>query len=89
MNQKKPNSYDVIDAVNHLLYDDNIITEDIISKSFKTTGISVMLDGSKNYMIKKNEEICEEIIIPSDFIDDLENNDEKQVKKEDINGKQV
>ena len=40
-------------------------------------------------MIKKNEEICEEIIIPSDFIDDLENNDEKQVKKEDINGKQV
>ena len=46
LNQKKPNSYDVIDAVNHLLYDDNIITEDIISKSFKTTGISLMLDGS-------------------------------------------
>ena len=89
LNHKKPNSYDVIDAVNHLWYNDNIINENIISKSFKTTVISVILDVSENYMIKKNEEICEEIIIPSEFIDDLEKSDEKQVKKEDINGKQV
>ena len=48
-----------------------------------------MLDGGENYIIKKNEEICEEIIIPLEIIDDIENSNEKQVKEKDINGKQV
>lgn len=58
-----------------IYYNDNIITEYIIAKSFKTTDISVMLDGSENNMIKKNGKFCEKIIISSDFIDDLENSD--------------
>ena len=75
-NSRKPNSMEIIDAVAQIWNDDKIITINNIRTSFKTTGISINLDGSEQHLIKKNNEIWEEIIFPNDVIlnDDEINN---------------
>ena len=43
---------------------DNIISKEIINKSFKVTGISSRLDGTEDSLIIQHEQICEEITSP-------------------------
>ena len=45
-----------------------IITPCNIINSFKITGISINLNGSEQHLLKKNDEINEEIILPNDVI---------------------
>ena len=44
---------EIIDAVVKIWNDDGIITSSNVIKSFKTTGISINLDGSEQHMVKK------------------------------------
>ena len=39
-----------------------------IINSFKSTGISINLDGSEQHLVHKHAELCDEIIIPNDVI---------------------
>ena len=54
-NTKKPSYNDIIEAVVNIWYDEKIITQNEIIKSFKVTGISNKLDGSENNMFIKHE----------------------------------
>ena len=49
----KLNESDIIDTVVQLWYNEKGITSETIINSFKTTGISVNLDGSEQNLIKK------------------------------------
>ena len=49
-------------------YNEKGITSDTIIYSFKTTGITVNMDGSEQNLVKKNEDICDELILPYDVI---------------------
>ena len=70
MNSKKPTCYDIIDAIVSLWYNDDKIQKNNIIRSCKIIGISINLDGTDNYLVKKNSELCEEIIGPDDVIND-------------------
>lgn len=59
---------EIIDTVVQIQFDEKIITPNNIIKSFETTGISINLDGSEQHMVKKNDEIWQEIILPNDVI---------------------
>ena len=52
----------------------NIISKDIIVNSFKSTGISIKLDGRENNLVTKHEILTEEIYSPESLIDDEEDN---------------
>ena len=65
---KKPTEEDIINAIENKWFNDNFISKDLIIKSFKITGISSNLDGLENSIIKHNEEIRKEIIIPNDIL---------------------
>ena len=67
-NTCKPNESDIIDAVDQIWYNGKGITSDTIINSFKTTRISFNLDDSEQNLIKKNEDICDDIIFPNDII---------------------
>lgn len=67
-NTCKPNESDIIDVVVQIQYNEKGITSETIINSFKTTGISVNLDGSEQNLIKKNKYLCDEIILPNDVI---------------------
>ena len=69
-NKVKPSEIDIINAVTDIWYNDNSITQDIIIKSFKSTGISSNLDGSEDNLIIHHEEICDEIVSPYNLISD-------------------
>ena len=89
LNSKKPDCYEIIDAIVRLWYDDTKITVDIIKNSFKITGISINLDGTENHLVKKNDEVSEEIIVPEEFIEDneeekIENDDKKEKLNKEI-----
>ena len=89
LNSNKPDCYEIIDAIVSLWYDETKITVDIIKNSFKITGISINLDGSENYLVKKNDEVSVEIIVPDEFLEDnedekIENNDKKEKLKKEI-----
>lgn len=97
LNNKKPTRDDIINAVVNIWYNDDLISRKNIISSFKCTGISVKLDGTEQNLIKKYDEVCDEIILPSDvilnddFITEAENiyNDleEKKIKVKDGNNK--
>ena len=70
MNSKKPTCFDIIDAIVSLWYNDDKIQKNNIIRSCKIIGISINLDGTENYLVKKNSELCEEIIGPDDVIND-------------------
>ena len=53
MNSKKPTYYDIIDAIVSLWYNEDKIQKNNIIRSFKITGISIKLDGTENYLVKK------------------------------------
>ena len=55
---------------NFILYNDDKIQKNNIIRSCKIIGISINLDGTENYLVKKNSELCEEIIGPDDVIND-------------------
>ena len=44
------------------------LIEGNIINSFKSTGISINLDGSEQHLVHKHAELCDEIIIPNDVI---------------------
>jgi hypothetical protein len=68
LNSKKPTRDDIINAVVNLWYNDDLISWKNIISSFKCTGISVKLDGTEQNLIKKYDDVCNEIILPSDVI---------------------
>ena len=68
MNKKKPNEFDIINAVYKIWYDKEFINYKMIIDSFKITGISVSLDGSENHLIKYHKELSDEIYIPSELL---------------------
>ena len=71
--QKKPSEEDFINSINDIWFNENYITKEQIIKSFKITGISSNLDGSENILIKHNEEIGDEIIVPNDVLQEKDN----------------
>ena len=79
-NTCKPNESDFIDAVVQIWYNEKGITSETIINSFKTTGISVNLEGSGQNLIKKNENLYDEIILTNDVI--LNNQDLNIIEKE-------
>ena len=97
LNSKKPTRDDIINAVVNLWYNDDLISQKNIISSFKCTGISVKLDGTEQNLIKKYDDVCVEIILPSDvilnddFITEVENIykdlEEKKIKVKDGNNK--
>ena len=72
LNTIKPDYYEIIDANVNLWYDETKIKTDMIKNSFKITGISIKLDGSENHLVKKYDEISEEIIFPEDIFEEIE-----------------
>ena len=60
MNSKKPTCFDIIDAIVSLWYNEDKIQKNNIIRSFKITGISINLDRTENYLVKKNSELCED-----------------------------
>ena len=78
-NTQKPNRDDIINEIVNLWYNHDLISPKNIISSFKCTGISVKLDGSELNLIKKYDDVCDEIILPSDvklnddFISEAEN----------------
>lgn len=68
LNSKKPNRDDIINAVFNLWYNVDLISRKNIISSFKFTVISVKLDGTEQNLIKKYDDFCDEIILPSDVI---------------------
>jgi len=58
----------LIDAKVKIWNNDEIIKPCNTINSFKITGISINLNGSEQHLLKKNDEINEEIILPSDVI---------------------
>ena len=79
MNSKKPTRDDIINDVVNPWYNDDLISQKNIISSFKCTGISVKLDGTEQNLIKKYDDVCDEIILPldvilnDDFITEVEN----------------
>ena len=53
MNSKKPTCFDIIDAIVSLWYNDDKIQKNNIIRSCKIIGISINLDGTENYLVKK------------------------------------
>ena len=53
MNSKKPTCFDIIDAIVSLWYNDDKIQKNNIIGSCKIIGISINLDGTENYLVKK------------------------------------
>ena len=58
----------LIDEVVKIWNNDEIIKPCNTINSFKITGISINLNGSEQHLLKKNDEINEEIILPNDVI---------------------
>ena len=58
----------LIDAIVKIWNNDEIITPCNIINSFKITQISINLNGSEQHLLKKTDEINEEIILPNDVI---------------------
>ena len=71
--KKKPSEEDIINAIEDIWFNENYITKEQIIKSFKITGISSNLDGSENHLIKHNEEIGDEIIVPNQILQEEDN----------------
>ena len=67
-NSRKPNAMEIIDAKVKIWNNDEIITPCNIINSFKITQISINLNGSEQHLLKKTDEINEEIILPNDVI---------------------
>ena len=67
-NEKKPTPNDIINAVVDIWYNNTTIKQCNIINSFKSTGISINLDGSEQHLVHKHAELCDEIIIPNDVI---------------------
>ena len=51
MNQKIPDEEEIISQVVKNWYDKEIIKKDLIIKSFKRTGISILMDGTENNLV--------------------------------------
>ena len=62
LNTQKPKRDDIINAVFNILYVNDIISQNNIITSFKCTDISVKLDERDQHLVKKNDEVCDEII---------------------------
>ena len=71
----------LIDEVVKIWNNDEIIKPCNTINSFKITGISINLNGSEQHLVKKNDEICEEIILLNDVILSL---DDKNTNAEDV-----
>ena len=69
------------------MYDDEQISLNEIIKLFKVTRISVNLDGSESLVVKKNSQLCDATIIPSDVIIDQYLNEFNKKEKEEIKEK--
>lgn len=72
LNRKKPDCFEIIDAIVSIWYNESSITKEIIIKSFKITGISINLNGSENHLVKKYDDLSEEIIAPDDALKEEE-----------------
>ena len=84
-NTKKPSYNDIIETIVNIWYDEKIITQNEIIKSFKVTGISNKLDGSENNMVIKNDELCDTIIDPETIIKNKDFLEQENIKKTTIN----
>lgn len=67
-NLKAPNENDIICFFRDIWF--NTLTYQSVIKAFKTTGITIKMDGSENNLIKLPEIILEEFENPDSFIKD-------------------
>ena len=66
-NNKLPDEEEIISQVVENWFDNNIIKKDTIIKSFKRTGISILMNGSENNLVNLPEFLSDELPIPNDI----------------------
>jgi hypothetical protein len=66
-NNKLPDEEEIISQVVENWFDNKIIKKDTIIKSFKRTGISILMNGSENNLVNLPEFLSDELPIPNDI----------------------
>ena len=66
-NNKLPDEEEIISQAVENWFDNKIIKKDTIIKSFKRTGISILMNGSENNLVNLPEFLSDELPIPNDI----------------------